>query len=156
MAGNLITVENTRFIFETNFSGDPSRDRYKSTQRKANVIVPENLARDLIEMGVNVRMTKPREGEEEGFIPVYFVSVNVNFDSKWPPKIYLVSGDNDPVLLDEESIEIIDRISVDNVNVILNPHEWTDGVTLYVRTMYVEQGLNDDPFAARYARRRTE
>lgn len=156
MAGNLITVENTRFIFETNFSGDPSRDRYKSTQRKANVIVPENLARDLIEMGVNVRMTKPREGEEEGFIPVYFVSVNVNFDSKWPPKIYLVSGDNDPVLLDEESIDIIDRISVDNVNVILNPHEWTDGVTLYVRTMYVEQGLNDDPFAARYARRRTE
>ena len=46
-----------------------------------------------------------------------------------------------------------------NVNVILNPYEYdpaNGGVSLYVRTMYVEQDLDDDPYAERYRRRREE
>ena len=155
MAGKIISIENTRFIFKRNFSGDPERDRFKSSQRKANVVIPDiEQAREMIDAGFNVKLTKPKEGEEEGFVPRYYVSVTVNYDSTWPPKVFLVSGDNDPRPLDEETIGMLDTIPVENVDVILNPREWSPNrYTLYVRTMYVTQGLSDDPFAAKYARR---
>lgn len=152
----LIAIENTKFIFRTNFSGDPDRDTYGSDARRANVIIPDiEQAQYLIDQGFNVKVTKPREGEEDGFVPEYFVAIGVNYDSNWPPKIYLVSGDADPVLLDEESISSLDMCQVQNVNVVLNPYQnqKTGRKSLYVRTMYVEQDINDDPFASRYRRR---
>lgn len=151
----VINIEDTRFIFETNFSGDPSRDRFRSTQRRANVIINNpDLAQELIDEGFNVRETRPREGEEDGFVPTYFVAIKAKYDSKWPPKIYLVSGESEPVLLDAETVGQIDQISVENVCVQLNTRYGENGNSLYIRTMYVEQGVGNDPFAARYARRR--
>ena len=149
----LIYIENTKFIFRTNFSGDPDRDSFGSEARKANIIFPDYMqARELIDAGFNVKATKPKEGEEEEFVPTYFVSINVNYDTNWPPKIYLVSGESEPVLLDSESVGILDKCYVLNVNVVLNPYtnQRTGRSSLYVRTMYVEQDTEDDPFAHRY------
>ena len=151
----LIAIENTKFIYRTNFSGDPERDTFGSDARKGNIIIPdEDLALDLIEEGFNVKQTKPRPGEEEGFVPTYYVSAIVNYDTDWPPRVYLVSGRSEPVLLDEETIDEIDKCYVLNVNVTLNPHrnKRTSRLSLYVRTMYVEQDIEDDPFAHRYRR----
>ena len=116
----LIAIENTKFIFRTNFSGDPDRDTYGSDARRANIIIPDiRQAQMLIDEGFNVKVTKPREGEEDGFVPEYFVAIGVNYDSNWPPKIYLVSGNANPVLLDEESVSSLDMCQVQNVNVVL-------------------------------------
>lgn len=50
-----VNIDNTRFIFDTNFSGDPNRDRYGSSRRRVNVVIPtEEQAQQLIEMGLNV------------------------------------------------------------------------------------------------------
>ena len=155
----LICIENSRFIFTTNFSGDPERDNFGSDARKANLIIPDyDQAMELIEMGFNVRETKPRPGMEEEFIPTYFVAVNANYDSDWPPNIYLVSGDSEPRLLNEESVGIIDKCYVLNVDAVLNPYfnEKTKRSSLYIKTMYVEQDVEDDPFASKYARRRAD
>lgn len=152
----LIRIENTNFIFKTNFSGDPERDTFGSDARKASIIIPsETQAMDLLNMGVNVKQTKPKPGDEEEFEPTYYVSVNVNYDTNWPPKIWLVSGDSEPQLLDEESVGIIDKCYVLNVNAVLNPYtnQRTRRTSLYVRTMYVEQDIEDDPYAARYFNR---
>ena len=155
----LISIEDTNFIYRTNFSGDPERDSFGSDARVANIIIPDHeQARELIDAGFNVKITKPREGEEEGFVPTYFVSIKVNYDTDYPPRIYLVSGDSTPVLLDEESIDILDKCYVLNVNATLNPYQnpRTGKNSLYVRTMYVEQDVEDDPFAHRYARKNEE
>lgn len=153
---NIITIENTRFIFDTHFSGDPNLDKFRSTQRYANLVIPDiNLARQMIDIGCNVKLTRPKEGEEEGFEPRYFVRVVVNYESEWPPKVYLVSGDADPVMMNGDTIGMLDKMWIKNVNVQLNLHPWTDGISLYVKTMYVEQSLEDDPFAARYMNRET-
>lgn len=155
----LISIENTRFIFTTNFSGDPARDNFGSDVRKANIIIPDpEQAMDMLNEGFNVKQTKPKPGEEEGFIPTFYVSTTVNYDTEWPPKIYLVTGDAEPVLLDESSIDILDKVYVINVNAILNPYhnQRTGKKSLYVRTMYVEQNVEDDPFADRYRRNRPE
>ena len=155
----LISIENTNFIFATNFSGDPERDRFGSDTRKANIIIPDpEQAQELIDEGFNVRCTKPKVGEEEGFEPTYFISVNVNYDTDWPPRIYLVSGDSEPRLLDESTIDLLDSCYVMNVNVILNPYQnqRNGRSSLYVRTMYVEQDVEEDPFAHRYALRHSK
>lgn len=147
----LVSIENTRFIFETNFSGDPRRDKYGSDKRYANIVIPEELANELSDEGFNVRCTNPKDGEYE---KTYFVKATVNFESKYPPRIYLVSGGNKPELLDAESVGVIDTMYVRNVNAILSKYynTKTDKWSLYARTIYVEQELDSDPFAARYRR----
>ena len=155
----LISIENTRFIFRTNFSGDPDRDTYGNDARRANIIIPDpDMAEALREEGFNVKPTKPRPGFEDEFVPEYYVAIGVNYDTKWPPKIYLVSGNADPVLLDEESVGSLDMCYVRNVDVVLNPYtnQRTGRKSLYVRTMYVVQDIDDDPFASRYRRRMDE
>ena len=151
----LISIENTKFIFRTNFSGDPERDSFGSEARKANIIIPDEVqALDLLDQGFNVKHTKPKPGEEDDFIPTYFVAINVNYDTEWPPKIYLISGDAPPVLLDASTISILDKCYVLNVDVVLNPYrnQRTGKSSFYVRTMYVTQDVEDDPFAHRYFR----
>ena len=161
MIGRTIAVDDTRFIFATNFSGDPTKDRFADSRRKANLLIPDlEQAKDLIKAGFKVRETRPRPDDDPSeFVPEYFVSVLLKYRNragqpvKYPPKVYLVSGDNEPVLLDEDSVSCIDNMRVKNVNVILNQYEYdpvNNGRSLYIRTMYVEQDLDDDPYASRY------
>lgn len=158
MIGRTIAVENTRFIFGRNFSGDPSKDRYADMRRKANLVIPDpEQAKDLVKSGFKVKETNPRD-----FKPEYFVQILVKYRDKtgrpvkYPPRVFLVNDGCEPVLLDEESIAMLDDIRVKNVNVILNPYEHdpvNHTMNLYVRTMYVEQDVDDDPYAAHYRRR---
>lgn len=41
MRTNLVIVENGKFIFDTNFAGDPKKDRFGSDERKANLVIPD-------------------------------------------------------------------------------------------------------------------
>ena len=165
MNNKTIAIENTRFIFQTNFSGNPENDRYGDERRKANLMIPDpEQAKDLMKMGYKVRQTRPRqEDDPETFVPEYFIPVLLKYRNrsgipvKYPPKVYLVVEDNDPVLLDEDNISCIDQMRIKNVNVILNPYEYDEATharSLYIRTMYVEQDLDDDPYAARYRKRK--
>lgn len=154
MRTNLVIIENGKFIFDTNFAGDPKKDRFGSDERKANLVIPDiDLARELIDDGFNVRLTKPRVGEEEGFVPRYFVKVKLNYKSTWPPKVYLVTDEDKSVLLDEESVACLDDIWVDRVNAVLNRYEGPNGKSLYVKSMEVYQKVDDDPISAKYRRR---
>ena len=156
-------LENTNFIFSTNFAGDPSKDKYNDSRRKANILVPRSQVEDLRAKGVNVRETRPREFDDPNdYNPDYFVLAQVKYRKrdgslvKYPPKVYLVVGNNAPVLLDEDSIGVLDTIRVKNVNAVLSPYV-TDGaqgrrISMYVRVMYVEQDLSDDPYADLYRR----
>ena len=153
MAAETLIIRDTKFIFTTNFSGDPNRDTFGSSARKANIIIPtEEQANDISALGVNVKCTKPRPGFEDEYEPTYFVPIKVNYDSKWPPNIYMVTPGAEPVLLDINTVNLLDNVYVTNVNAELNVYrnEMRGTVSLYVKTMYVEQEPNDDPFASAY------
>ena len=80
-----VNIDDTNFIFTTNFSGDPNRDRFGSTMRRVNVIVPTaEKARELEDLGVTVKQTKPNPERtyDEPFMPTLFVPVNIKIDSK--------------------------------------------------------------------------
>ena len=84
MIGRTIAVDNTRFIFQTNFAGDPTKDRYADSRRKANLLIPDpEQAKDLIKAGFKVRETRPREDDDpRDFKPDYFVSVLLKYRNK--------------------------------------------------------------------------
>lgn len=148
----LLTIETTTFIWETNLSGDPTRaGKYPSDKRVANIVLPAFIAKELIEEGFNVKSITDEDDNT-----TYYIKATANYNAKYPPKIYLVSGDGVPVLLDESTVKEIDKIDVKNINVVLNKYQSpnSDKPTLYIRTMYVEQDFESDPFASRYARRK--
>lgn len=169
MAKNVVwSIENTRFVYLTNFSGDAARDNFGDSRRKCNIIIPdEQMARDMMKAGVKVRQTKCGENNPnpEEFVPEYFVTAQLKYRNKigdqlkYPPRVYLVVGNNEPQALDEESVAVLDSIRVKNVNVMLNQYEYdpvSHGMSMYIRTMYVEQDVDSDPFASRYARHNDE
>lgn len=155
-------IDNTRFVYKTNFSGDPERDRFADKRRKCNILIPDpEQVKDLIKMGVKIRQTTPTSNDDpDTFVPDSFVTAVVAYRNKYNepleylPKVYLVVHDRPPRLLSEETISELDFIRVKNVNVILNAREY-DPVnhlkSLYIRTMYVEQDVEDDPYASLYA-----
>lgn len=160
---NIVSIDDTKFIYETNFAGDPAKDHFGDSRRKCNIVIPDpKQAEEMLEKGYRVKKTKPGPDDDpDDYVPTYFVQAVLKYrdrygkELKYPPKIYLVNADNEPVPLDEESVKCLDSIRASNVNVILNAWETDDGsYSLYIRTMYVEQDFDDDPYAARYAKRR--
>lgn len=149
----------TRFIFDTNFSGDPNRDRYGSSRRRVNVVIPtEEQAQQLIEMGLNVKQTKPNPNYtyDEPFVPTFYVSVTVNMDSKWPPQVFWITTTGRKVACNAENIGQLDYIRVKNVNLQANLYENRNNpgqYTLYADILYVEQDADADPYAAKYEQR---
>lgn len=156
-----VQLDDTKFIFATNFSGDPSRDRFGDTRRKCNIIVNRDMVDGLRAKGVKIKPTKPRENDDPAtFVPEYYIPAQVKYRKrngdpvKYPPKVYLIVGHNPKVLLDEDSVGCIDNIRVKKVNAVLSPFVCDDGtLSMYVRVMYVEQDLDDDPYADYYSRR---
>lgn len=152
-----IILDNTNFIFMTNFSGDPERDNYGNPQRQATIIIPtQEQADEMADLGLNVKVTKPKPGKEDEYEPTYFVKALIRYDCKYKPRIFLVSKDKKPVLLNEESVKVLDNVYVLNVKAELS-QSWDERNrrwNLYVKTMYVEQDTSSrfpgDPFAADY------
>lgn len=163
MANERFNIEGTRFIFKTNLSGDPNNDRFGDKRRKCNIMVPEGLARELMAKGYKVRETRPREDEDEdNFIPEHFITAILKYEDrqgnpvKYPPKVCLVPEEGaEPVVLDAETVGMIDTIRVKSVDVMLSGYEYdlvNHGMSLYIRTMYVQQDVDDDPYASKYKR----
>lgn len=153
----VVFLENTKFIYRTNFAGDPNKDKYGNKARRGNIIIPNpEDALAIEQMGIAVKHTKPRDGEEEGFIPTYYMPIIINYTSEAaknrPPMVYLVSGNNEPVLLDESTVGQIDYVYVTNVKATIEIVYLAkyDKYAAYVRTMYVEQDVDEDPWASSY------
>lgn len=163
-------IRDTNFKFKTNFAGDPEKDNFGSTARKANILLPQDVADEMAEMGIEVKQTKPSKDatpqQIAEFVPQLFVPIKAKYRNKfgkeipdrYKPVVYLICGEEEPRRLTEETIGIIDEIAVANVKVSLNPYydEMNRRWSLSIVTMYVEQDLKRDPFANDYSRRRDE
>lgn len=153
-----VNIDDTRFIFATNFSGDPNRDRFGSDKRRVNVVIPnQELVDYLLSLGVNVKQTNPNPERtyDEPFVPTYFIPVTVNMNSQWPPHVYWITTTGKRLLCNIDTIGQLDYIRVKNVCVQANLVEKRNSpgeYSLYADVMYVEQDADPDPYAERYAR----
>lgn len=157
-----VNIDDTRFIFSTNFSGDPERDRFGSKTRRANVVIPtKEQAQALLLMGVNVKMTKPNPERQydDPFEPEYYVPIIVNMESKWPPHVFWITPEGRKLQCTIDTIGQLDYIRTKNVcvqaNLVENKRN-PGAFSLYADVMYVEQDVDADPYAQRYATHNTQ
>lgn len=145
-----LVIEGARIIFR-NFSG--KGDQYnREGDRNFNVIIDDpKMAERLANEGWNIKIRPPREDGDE---PLYRLPVKVNFNSDYPPKIWLVTRKVN-TLMDEETVGNLDFAEIRNVDLIISPYFWEvndkKGVKAYLKTMYVT--LEEDVFAEKYARK---
>lgn len=153
MAKRNLEIENAEIMYR-NFAG--VKDLYNAEgNRNFHVIIDdEDLAAELREEGWNIKIRQPRE---EGDLPTYHVKVNVQMNSKFPPKVFLVTknvnflGETEynKTLLDEETIGMLDAAEFESIDLTIEPYEWAPGkMSGYLKNGYFL--IKQDRFASKY------
>lgn len=141
-------IDEARITFR-NFGGAPGQ--YNAAgQRNFHIVLPEDVAQDLIADGFNVKSRPPRE---EGDSPFYHLKVNVKMDSKIPPKIFIVTSKGRRQLT-EDMMGMLDWADFANIDLIFSRYkrDWPDGrttVTAYLQTFFGT--IREDELELRYA-----
>lgn len=143
-----VMMENAKIIWR-NFAGRETPYN-REGDRNFNVIVPEDLAKKMLEDGWNVKFKEPREEGDEG---MYVIQVSVGYKGK-PPTIVLMgalSGSRNN--LGEKECELLDYADIQNVDLIIRPYNWAvngkSGVKAYLKSIYVT--INEDELELKYA-----
>lgn len=141
------TLENAEIVSK-NFAGHAQRYTPEGL-RTFLLILPEELANRLTELGWNVSHLRPRE---EGDTPTPVLNVTVSYKYYQPPEVYMVVGRN-KTLLTEENIAVLDSAEIANVDLRVRGRVWGDenkgGIKAYLEKMYVT--VIPDELDAKYA-----
>lgn len=145
------TVDNIRFenaqILWRNFLARPDKYNPQGGKITFGVKIPDNdVAQALIADGWNIKLRAPQEEGDEAF---HYMNVEAKY-GKYPPRIYMVTRRNGPVLLDETTIGNLDNVEIKGADLEVRPYCYDDEhIKAYVKTMYVV--AEEDTFAAKYA-----
>lgn len=109
-----LKIQGAKIIFK-NFEGREQKFN-REGDRNFAVILDEETADILKEDRWNVKQIVPNDPEKE---PYWILKVKVNYDSEWPPEIYKTDGRQE-VLLDEDTVGMLDELPVIAANLILS------------------------------------
>ena len=144
----ILQIDDAKLMFK-NFEGRGDKFNREGDRNFSIRIDDPEVADALIEEGWNVKI-KPGRDEEEG--PFMRLPVKVKF-TDFGPKVYLKSSRPDPILLDEESVGMLDQIEIECADLDIRPFDWEvngrTGRTAYLQAGHITQRI--DRFAARYA-----
>lgn len=137
-------------ILYPNFSGKPTKFRKSSGIRDFVAIVPDDVAIELEQMGLNIKyVTKPDDSE---FIPYYTLSIAVSYNAEYDirPRVFMVTDRK--LSLDEDTIDILDDVEIVSADIVINQSAWSvngnKGVKAYLDKIYVV--VVEDEFDKKY------
>jgi len=141
-------VEDAKLIY-LNFAGRPTPFNTVGGVKGFGVVLPPDLAEQMMKDGWNVRYREDRAGEEDNQDEPY-ISVKVRFDKK-PPRIVMITSTS-KVPLDEASVEVLDWADIQTADLIANS-SWYDvngktGYTAYLKTLVVT--IEEDYLETKY------
>lgn len=133
-----LTVENARILWR-NFSGRQTQYNAKG-KRNFNLVVPPEDVEAMKADGWNVKTKQPRPDYPDD-VPLSTLKVIVNYsENTRPPRVVLIAGD-DRTELDESTVDMLDRVQIENVDLIINPSYYdvngSTGYTAYLQSIYV-------------------
>jgi hypothetical protein len=137
--GNL-TLEDAKFFGRPNFSGE--EDRFKDSRKKFTVLIPNDVADQLRDLGWNVKTSVPTPEEQaEGREPISFLKVMVDDVTETSgPDIWVIMGEEREKLTNA-TMAILDRSRIENLDMELR-------VWMY-NADEVRQGLEEPKYSAR-------
>lgn len=130
--GNLV-LQDVRILFP-NFSGVKKQFNPEG-KRNIAVVIPNELAPQLLEDGWNVKSMPSTDDYEE----TWYLKVNITY-GPYPPMIYMIT--NQKTLLDESTISLLDMGYITNADVIINASAYDvngkTGISAYLKKGYFE------------------
>lgn len=140
-------------IINRNFEGRAEKPYNPQGKRNFTVILDEETANVLLNDGWNVKIRESTDPDEPA---KGYLSVSVQFESKFPPKIIQITRRGNAIKktpITENTVALIDAAEIKDVKLEIRPYNWTtpdgkSGVRAYLKTMYYE--LIEDCFAADY------
>lgn len=141
-----VTIENARIVFR-NFAGREERFN-PAGRRNFGVILPDDVAEQMVKDGWNVKYLKPREEDEQ---PQPWLQVAISYKVR-PPRVVMVTS-RGRTSLPEELIEALDYADLAVVDLIVNPYSWTvdgkSGIKAYLTSIFVT--IAEDDLERKYA-----
>lgn len=141
---DVVVIENARIIWP-NFSGEKS-DMNAEGDRNFNIWLTEEQNEFLTRDGWNTKCKLPRP-EDEDQVERCTLKISVKFKIK-PPRIKMIGDKSrNETILGEDLVGLLDQADIKTVDLSFVPYFWTmfagkpnesDGVTAYLKTMYVE------------------
>lgn len=138
----LLKITEAKILYP-NFSGAEGQYNREGDRNFCVIIDDNGVAQELANIGWNIKIVKgsDRDGEE----PTYYLNkVRVNYHPPrgvQPPEIYLVTPGNEPRLLTEENVAILDQAEIESAYLAVSPSHWHNargegGITGYLHTGY--------------------
>jgi hypothetical protein len=139
-------VEDAPIIFR-NFAGKEGQYN-REGDRNFAVILPKDLAEQMLKDGWNVRYLEVREeGDEEA----PYVQVSVSFKNR-PPRVILLTSTT-RTQLDEDSVEVLDWADIQIADLIARGYDWDvngkTGTKAYLQSLFVT--IKEDALEQKYA-----
>lgn len=145
-AAKTFMVEDATIIFR-NFAGKEGQYN-REGDRNFAVILPEDVARQMLEDGWNVRYLESRD---EGEPDTPYISVAVNFKNR-PPRVVLITSAS-RTQLDENSVEVLDWADIRVADLIARGYDWNvndkSGTKAYLQSLFVT--IEEDALERKYA-----
>lgn len=146
-----IMLEDVRLIWR-NFAGE---EKQYNAKGKRNFAIPleDELAQQLLEIGWNVK-SKTRVNDEGVEETLHHLPVTVKMDGRVKPRLFMVTkSKNSRVLLDEDTVQLLDFAEFDKVDLKLRPFNWDvqgkQGVSAYIKNGFFT--LREDELELKYA-----
>jgi hypothetical protein len=145
-AAKTFMVEDALIIFR-NFSGKEGQYN-REGDRNFSVVLPKDIAVQMLQDGWNVRYLEARE---EGDEDTPYVSVSVNFKNR-PPRVVLLTSTT-RTQLDEESVEVLDWADIQTADLIARGYDWDvngkQGTKAYLQSLFVT--IEEDALERKYS-----
>jgi hypothetical protein len=139
-------IEDARIIFR-NFAGKEGQYN-REGDRNFAVVLPPDIAKQMLEDGWNVRLLASREEGEED---TPYISVAVNFNNR-PPRVVLLTSTT-RTQLNEDSVELLDWADIKSADLIARGYDWSvnnkTGTKAYLQSLFVT--IEEDALERKYS-----